>query len=434
MASDTRAVVIGSGISGLLAAWVLADTYAEVVVLERDAVTDRPEPRRGVPQGRHAHALLSRGLGALEELFPGFRAELSAAGVPFGDAQSDISYYVNGRLLKSGPSGITAAAVSRPTLEHAIRVRVVTHPRITVRTGRTASGLAAAGERITGVRVGSEVVPADLVVDAGGRGRRTIRWLTDLGYPPVPEETVAPGMTYVTCRFAYEPGLLDGLGIIVQSFPGQVYGGAVGREDSDRIVLGIQAMLGTGLPTDPDGLAEVADRLVEPRLARVLREAVPIGPTATMQFPTSVRRRYERMRRFPEGYLVVGDALCHFNPIYAQGMTVAALESLLLRDVLRRGPAGLARRFFRPAGRLVGTPWMVAAGSDLRFPEVEGRRPPGSRLMSAYLGRFYRAAAEDASLATTFIRVANLVDPPAKLLSPASAVRVAQRAGSDLRS
>ena len=110
------------------------------------------------------------------------------------------------------------------------------------------------------------------------------------------------------------------------------------------------------------------------------------------------------------------------------------ISALLLRDVLRQGPAGLARRFFRQAGRLVGTPWMVAAGSDLRFPEVEGRRPPGSRLMNAYLGRFYRAAAEDASLATTFIRVANLVDPPAKLLSPASAVRVAQRAGSDLRS
>lgn len=431
MSSKTRAIVIGAGISGLLAARALADTYAEVVILERDTLPDEDQPRRGVPQGSHAHALLSGGLSALEQLFPGFRTQLTMAGVPLGDAQADLRYYINGRALRTGLSGLTVVAASRPTLERAIRRRVVEHPRITIRTGQTVTGLDAspAGDRIDGVRTDGEPVPADLVVDAGGRGRRSIRWLSDLGYPPVPEETISPGMSYVTRHFAYDPALMDGLlGAIVQSFPGQVNGGVVGREDHDRIVVGLQAMLGATLPTDLEAMAQVADRLAEPRISRVLRQGTPLGPATTMKFPVSVRRRYEQMRRFPDGYLIVGDALCHFNPIYAQGMTVAAQEALLLRELLRRGTTKLARRFFRRAARLVDTPWSVAASSDLRFPQIEGRRPPGSRLVNAYLSRYYRAASRDATLAAAFIRVANLVDPPTGLLSPAAMARVAMAA------
>ncbi|GAB7046543.1 squalene monooxygenase [Catenuloplanes indicus] len=427
-----HAVIIGAGIGGLLTAHVLADTFDTVTVLDRDSLPDTPASRRAVPQDRQAHLLLARGLDAFEAIMPGFRADLEAQGVPFGDDQADVRYYASGRRLPPSASGHTTGAVSRVLLEHLTRQRVAGHPRIRVVSGRTVSGLTASagGARITGVRTADGTLPASIVVDAGGRGGHSARWLAEHGYPPPPVETVRIGMTYVSRRYRYDPALLDApLGVIVPSFPGQPYGGAAGREDADRIVLGLQAMLDADLPTDQEGLLTIAGRLPDPALAGILRHAEPVGEPSRMRFPESVRRRYERARRFPAGYLVIGDALCSFNPIYAQGMTVAALEALLLRELMHAGPTGdLARRFFRGAARLIDVPWSVATGGDLRFPEVDGIRTPATRLAGAYLGRYQRAAHTDPVLSAAFLRVANLIDPPARLFAPALLLRVA-RAG-----
>lgn len=143
-----------------------------------------------------------------------------------------------------------------------------------------------------------------------------------------------------------------------------------------------------------------------------------------MRYPASVRRRYERLRRFPLGYLVFGDALCSFNPVYGQGMTVAATEGLLLRTLLAGDRDRLWRRFFRGAGKLIDGPWSIAVGTDLRFPEVTGRRTVRVRLVNAYVHRLHAAARTDAVLGTAFLRVLNLVDPPHRLLRPAIVRRV----------
>jgi hypothetical protein len=159
-------------------------------------------------------------------------------------------------------------------------------------------------------------------------------------------------------------------------------------------------------------------------VAEVVDGGEPLDDPVPFRYPASVRRRYERLGRFPEGLLAFGDSICSFNPIYGQGMTVASLEALALRDALRDGSAGLARRFFRQAGRLVDVPWEIAVGTDLRFPHVEGRRTPKVRLINRYLSRVYVAAAADATVGTAFLRVVNLMDRPEKLLAPATAVRV----------
>ncbi|GAB7037159.1 MULTISPECIES: NAD(P)/FAD-dependent oxidoreductase [Catenuloplanes] len=319
-------------------------------------------------------------------------------------------------------------------LEHLTRARVSAHPRIHIVPDRAVSGLTASagGHRITGVRAGGEVLPASIVVDAGGRGGQSMRWLAEHGCPP-PVETVHIGMTYVSRRYRYDPALLDApLGVIVPSHPGRPYGGAVGREDADRIVLGLQAMLDAALPADPAEMLTIAGTLPDPALAAVLRHGEPVDEPVRMRFPASVRRRYERARRFPEGYLVTGDALCSVNPIYAQGMTVAALEALSLRDLLRAGPpSALAHRFFRGAARLIDTPWAVATGGDLRFPEVGGNRTLLTRLTGPYLGRYQRAAHSDPVLSAAFRRVTNLIDPPARLLDPSLLLRVARSGGGD---
>ena len=161
-----------------------------------------------------------------------------------------------------------------------------------------------------------------------------------------------------------------------------------------------------------------------PDVFETIRDAEPLGDVLPARYPASVRRRYERLRRFPDGYLVTGDAVCAFNPVYGQGMSVAALEALALRECLRASPTGLARRFFAKAAHIVDIPWGIAVGADLRFPSVQGPRTAKVRLVNAYLARFHVAAATDPVLGRAFLRVVNLMDRPEGLLRPTIVMRV----------
>ena len=156
----------------------------------------------------------------------------------------------------------------------------------------------------------------------------------------------------------------------------------------------------------------------------LLEHAEPIGDALRATYPASVRLRYERMRRFPEGYCVTGDALCGFNPIFGQGMTVAAIEAALLEATVRNGLRSVGRRFFAKTAKPLDAPWSITTGNDLRFVEVEGRRDWKRRVLNAYMARFVRASAHDAVLSRAFLDVVNLTTAPAKLLSPNLMARV----------
>jgi hypothetical protein len=183
-------------------------------------------------------------------------------------------------------------------------------------------------------------------------------------------------------------------------------------------------ILGDHPPTDPDGFLGFARSLQSPDIHETIRDAEPLDDPVAFRFPASVRHRYERLRRLPDGLLVVGDAVCSFNPIYGQGMSVAALEALALRRHLQRGAAPQPRRFFRDLARVVDVPWDIAVGGDLVFPAVQGRRTLKVRLVNAYLARLHAAAAHDASLAGAFLRVAGLITRPESLLRPSVVLRV----------
>jgi hypothetical protein len=186
----------------------------------------------------------------------------------------------------------------------------------------------------------------------------------------------------------------------------------------------LAGMLGDHPPIDPDGFLDFARSLRFPDIYQAVRDAEPLDDPVGFRFPASVRHRYERLDRFPEGLLVVGDAVCSFNPIYGQGMSVAALEALALRRHLQRGAVPQPRRFFGDLARMVDVPWDIAVGGDLAVPGVQGRRTLKIRLANAYIARLHAAAAHDASLASTFVRVAGLVAPPQTLLRPNVALRV----------
>ena len=172
------------------------------------------------------------------------------------------------------------------------------------------------------------------------------------------------------------------------------------------------------------GFQEFARTLAAPDLAKLVAIAEPLTPATNFAFPESRRRRYERLQRFPRGYLVFGDALCSFNPIYGQGMTAAALEGLALGDCLAEGDAALAQRFFAKASAIIDIPWQIAAGSDLGHPRLAHLQTPVGRFMNWYIGKVHKAAAGDASVGEAFLRVANLMNAPTKLFSATTLSKV----------
>ncbi|MEV4478279.1 FAD-dependent oxidoreductase [Micromonospora coxensis] len=434
MAASGRAVVVGASMGGLLAARALSDAYDEVLLLDRDALPETPTSRRGVPQGRQLHVLLDRGRQVLAELFPGIGAELTARGACPVDLHGEVHWYNDGHRMRRAPSDLIAYGMSRPLLEQVVRERVAALPGVRVLAGHEVTGLLTAGDgsRVTGVRVvpgGDDrteiAIEADLVVDAGGRGSRSPVWLAELGYPTAPEERVEINVTYVTRTYRREPGQLEGLlGALANAMPGQPRAGIVAPHEDGRFAVVLSGVLGEQPPTDDEGMAAFAGSLFAPQIGELLRTALPVSEPVRMRYPASVRRRYERLRRLPEGYLVFADALCSFNPIYGQGITVASLEALLLRRLLAEGGAGLARRFYRSAARVIDAPWQISVGTDLRFPEVPGRRTLKVRLVNAYIARLHAAATTDAGLGAAFLRVINLVDPPTRLLTPGRMLRV----------
>jgi 2-polyprenyl-6-methoxyphenol hydroxylase-like FAD-dependent oxidoreductase len=429
-----RAVVLGAGMAGLLAARVLADRYGQVTVIDRDELPETPMHRRGVPHGRHLHALAARGQQALEELFPGLTAELVAHGAPVGKLLTDARLYLSGHRLRQADTGLVLLCASRPFLESHIRARLRALPNVVFLDRCDVVGLATTsdGHRVTGARVlrradgsAEEVLGADLVVDASGRGSRTPVWLDALGYPRPEREQVRIGLGYATRTYRLPATTLDGdLAVLQAATPRHPRTGALQALEGDRWMLTLAGILGDHPPTDPDGFFAFARSLRFPDIHQAVRDAEPLDDPVGFRFPASLRHRYERLDRFPDGLLVMGDAVASFNPIYGQGMSVAAVEALTLRRHLERGGEPQPRRWFCDLARVVDVPWDMSAGGDLVFPGVQGRRTLKIRMVSAYLARLHAAAARDARLASAFIRVAGLVAPPQTLLRPGVVLRV----------
>jgi 2-polyprenyl-6-methoxyphenol hydroxylase-like FAD-dependent oxidoreductase len=424
------AVVLGGGMAGLLAARVLAGAYRQVTLVERDRLpADLAGHRRGVPQGHHAHGLLARGQLAMEHLLPGLTGELTGHGAQVGDLLDDVRWYLRGRRLRQAPVGLRVVSASRPLLEGVVRARVRALPNVTILDGWEVAGLASSPRgRVIGARVlrrddlTARRLPADLVVDATGRGSRTPRWLAEMGFRAPEEERLPIGLGYATRLYRAPADALDGdLAAVIARYPGQRRSGILQHVEGDRWLLSLAGIQGDHPPVDPDGFLAFAGTLAAPDAYRLAASAQPLTEAVTFRFPAYLRRRYEWLDTFPAGLLVLGDAVCSFNPVYAQGMSVAALGALTLAGELAHGEPRADRYFHALAGHLE-TPWGIAVSGDLA---VAGGRPGlRARMIGGYLGRLQRAAADDEVLARAFVRVSGLVDPPARLLRPRRALRV----------
>jgi 2-polyprenyl-6-methoxyphenol hydroxylase-like FAD-dependent oxidoreductase len=434
-----QAVVIGAGMGGLTAAGALADCFDRVVVLERDSLPSEPAYRAGTPQARHVHALLLSGQRALGELFPGFEQDLARAGAVPLRVGLDV------RMERPGYDpfpqrdlGWSSYALSRPTIERTVRSRVEGQRNTTLRQRCRVQGVLvnSNGESVTGVRYetangASEIVAADLVVDASGRGALTLALLQSIGYPLPEETTIGIDLGYATCIFDIpDDAVTDWKGVMTfGQAPHNSRGGLMLPLEGNRWMATIGGRHGDVPPGDAEGFLSYAKALRTPTIYNAIGHAKRVDGVARYGFPESVRRHFERLDVFPRGLLPIADAICRFNPVYGQGMSVAALEACLLRKLLVTAGAeddpiaALAPTFFAEVQPLIETPWSVAV-LDFAFPDTRGQRPADFETTLKFGIALTRLAAEDPAVHRLTAEVQNLLKPRNVYLDPSLVKRV----------
>jgi 2-polyprenyl-6-methoxyphenol hydroxylase-like FAD-dependent oxidoreductase len=427
-----HAVVVGASMAGLLAAAAAAPHFVRVTLLEREQLPPVGQPRRGVPQGRHVHAFLPGGLRALDQVLPGLSEQMFRAGAIRCASMRQIRQVISGHEVTRDAVGPDNLLASRPFIEGQVRRRVLQLPNVTLCDGVGVHGLLARsdGRGVAGVRVstqaGDDPIEADLVVVASGRAAHLPSWLEELGVVGPVEDELVIDLMYASRHVALPPGALgDDLLVLITPKPELPRGlGLFAQEDGTWLLTAVGWGKAHRPPTTDDEYLDFIGSFAPPDVVTALRAAQPLDDIVTHAFPASRRRRYDRLSDFPEGLLVIGDAISSFNPAYGQGMSVAALEAEALSGCLAKGTDRLATRYFRAIRGPVGVAWDMAVGADLALPDVAGPRPLGVRLSNAWVDRLLKAAEHDTHVAERFGAVAELLAPPTVLFAPRVVWRV----------
>lgn len=441
-----HAVVLGGSLAGLLAARVLSDHFERVSVIERDVYPDIAEPRKGMPQANHVHGLLVRGRQILEELFPGVQDEMIAAGAPVVDMANEIAWFTRAGWGVRFPSEFQVLSFTRPLLDHHVLRRIRQNPKVEILDNTDVIRLipGASPNQVAGVlicprssesdrRVAKEL-QADLVIDATGRTSRAPRWLDDLGYVE-PEEIVIDANVGYSSRLYRIPSNFhaDWKCAYVQSAPPERKRGAIlFTVEGNRWLVTLTGGGGDHPPCDEAGFLEFARTLPVPTIYDAIRVAKPISPIKTHRATQNRMRRYEGAA-LPENFLLMGDSVCAFNPVYGQGMTVALLGAVTLQSCLVEqnywlsdgSLSDLSRRFQKQLAKVVQAPWMLATGEDYRYRETKGGAPTVmTRFMHRYMDQIIQLSTRSVSVRRVLMRAFNILTPPTALFSPRILIRV----------
>jgi 2-polyprenyl-6-methoxyphenol hydroxylase-like FAD-dependent oxidoreductase len=438
--NSSHAIVIGGSIAGLLAARVLADHFHLVTIVERDRFPSQPMPRPGVPQSHQVHVLLTLGQLILEQLFPGLKDELATHGAPTVDWTADFRWLLPGGFSPQFKSEITTRACTRYLLEFIIHQRLVNNYNVKFLEASPVTGLLANTDNtvITGVRVrdgdAKEIeLSAQFVVDTSGRNSKTPQWLHTQGYQ-IPQQTKVNSFLGYASRL-YKPldnTSVDSLALyILPKAPDNPRGGGLFHVEGGRFLVNLIGVGGDYPPTDEASFFNFAQSLRSPEIYEVIKHSQPLSPIYGYQRPENCWNHYERLSRFPDNFVVLGDAFCAFNPIYGQGMTVAAQGALTLNQCLKqkKQSQGLGHRFQKQLAKVMTVPWLMATGDDFRWSTTQGKQPGlMTRLMHWYLDQIMLVAVHNAWVYKVLMEVTHLLKPPSALFHPAIMTQVLKQA------
>ncbi|HKY55188.1 MAG TPA: FAD-dependent monooxygenase [Anaerolineales bacterium] len=429
-----KVIILGASIAGLWTARALADHFEEVLVLERDHLPVSAEFRPGAPQARQFHTLLLAGLQHMQAWFPGLDEEMISAGaVPF-DLIGDIRVRIGNHWLPQFPYGQKLLSCSRLLLESSIRRRLRQNPRVHIMEGAEVIGLQGDDDnrRVTGVRSrpyrgGSdnpEVVTvhmADLVVDAMGRRSQTPKWLVELGYPAPKESEVDSFLGYVTRKYKRKPNTPI---LLIGAYPpNNSYGGLIFPEEEDTMVALIAGYNKHYPPTDPVEF-EACARHLGPEFEEALKDAEPVSQPYGYRGTSSRWLHYEELKRWPGRFVVLGDAFCGFNPVYGQGMSVAAMSAFALADLVKHSRGnldGVSLSALRKISRITKGAWLLATSADLEWPGTQGGtigNSPLARFGRWYIRAMFYAMYFDKAVRIRFNEVNHLIKPVSALFAP----------------
>ncbi|GAB4207016.1 MAG: hypothetical protein OHK0022_34710 [Roseiflexaceae bacterium] len=429
-----HAIVIGGSIAGLLTASVLTRSFAQVTIIERDRLPEGAVQRKGVPQARHAHQLLTRGAWVLEELLPGIGSELLAAGAREIDCFNEIVMLNADLPVMRMPPGPTTYAASRDLLEWVVRQRVNALPQVQWVQASHVTGLltSADGKTVTGVSLQGrtpgaqpEELIADLVVDASGRSSRTPEWLEALGYGRPEETVIDPHAGYASRVYARPNGAsFDGGILVIPERPDLRRSGVIMPLEGDRWLVTLIGFDEDLPPNDEEGFLAFARGLQHRAIFDLIKQAMPLSAISGYRRMENQQRHYERMERWPEGLVVLGDAAVALNPLYGQGMTLVALAVQALDKQLRarRGVQGMGQRFQRELAQIVKLPWMMATSAS-GGGEPSGQNPV-MRLVQGYMTVMSQLFYTDPEVYATTMKVTHMIASPLQFYRPTVVARV----------
>ena len=441
-----RAVVIGGSVGGMLSARVLADHFDEVLVVERDHIPPGAEHRPGVPQARHLHLLMKRGLMVVEKLFPGIRADLLAAGCHLADQGPDFRILYRYGWSPREKTGLEILTFTRPLLETTIRRHLLESPKVRFLEGFEACGLVTGDDvtRVTGVRlvprrrgegeVEEQVLQAELVVDSAGRLSPAPQWLEELDYA-APEEAEVDAFWGYATRIYEPPAHIQKdwkIMLLMNRPPYQPRAGIIEPIEGGRWLVSLCGVMHDYPPTEEAAFLAFARSLSAPDLYNAIAQATPLSKIWGYRRTSNRLRQYDKLDRLPKGFVTLGDSVCAFNPVYGLGMTLTGLEVEELGRHLAASDGGRTLdplTFQKAVGKLVTGAWALSTGEDLRWPATQGGEITAKvKLMHWYVDQVIRLIPNGPEVYLAFQEVNHMVKGPEALFHPRVLFRVLKQA------
>lgn len=434
MSVKEKAIIIGGGISGKLASRVLSEFFKEVLIIERDQEPEGPFPRKGAPQGEHLHALLHAGEYGLETLFPGITEKFYSSGAIKINSTKDLAWFHHGVWKLRYDGGFTTTLQTRPHLEWHIEQYIKKIPNVTTHYNQVVQNYLYNEEenRIVGVEIKDgntsavKIEKADLIVDASGVSSLSTGWFNKRGVH-IPDEKVAIGLSYVSKLFRL-PDSQDRdwtIKLVYPNPPHEKIGGTISKVEGNRYIVTLigyhnEIKEKDGLKSE-NGFTNLAKKLPELDIYEEIKDATPLSVTSIYRVPNIIWRRFDKMQKFPNGLLLLGDTVCRIDPVFGQGMSIAVLEALELQKLFQDHHQTLNKittNFHKKAAKIISPVWNMVITEDFRYPGTTGKKPIGLFIQQWYAKNIFLLSSQNQEIYHSFIKVMNLVRPMTILMHP----------------